>query len=166
MKRTLPILMCAALAACAPRGQVNPDVMQIATAPLTCGDKPECDTWWQRAQDWVRGHSKYEVQTVTDTLIQTAGPGGGKRALAYEITKTKNGDGTTTIGFAAHCDSSLGCKPDPWAAGAAFKQYVRTGIEQPIPGAGDNAGDMSGTGAPAAPMAASAPGAAPTASTP
>ncbi|CAB3780976.1 hypothetical protein LMG28688_01155 [Paraburkholderia caffeinitolerans] len=139
MKRILPILFCAALAACAPRGQVNPDVMQIATAPLTCSDKPQCDIWWQRAQDWVRDHSKYEVQTVTDTLIQTAGPGGGKRALAYEITRTHNSDGTTTIGFAAHCDSSLGCKPDPWAAGAAFKQYVRTGIEQPIQGTGNDA---------------------------
>ncbi|NIE66520.1 hypothetical protein [Burkholderia sp. Ax-1719] len=156
MKRTLPILLCAALAACAPRGQVNPDVMQIATAPLTCSDKPQCDIWWQRAQDWVRGHSMYEVQTVTDSLIQTAGPGGGKRALAYEITKTSNGDGTTTIGFAAHCDSSIGCKPDPWAAGAAFKQYVRTGIEQSIPG-GNGAGDTSDTGAAPLPASAAAP---------
>lgn len=162
MKRTLPILLCAVLAACAPRGQVNPDVMQIATAPLTCSDKPQCDIWWQRAQDWVRGNSKYEVQTVTDTLIQTSGPGGGKRALAYEITRTHNSDGTT-IGFAAHCDSSLGCKPDPWAAGAAFKQYVRTGIEQPL-----QADDPDGKdGTVAAPAAASAvPGSAPSASSP
>ncbi|MBV8626917.1 MAG: hypothetical protein JO371_03475, partial [Paraburkholderia sp.] len=68
MKRTLAILLCATAAACASRGQVNPDVMQIATAPLTCSNKAECDLWWQRAQDWVRTHSKYEVQTVTDTL--------------------------------------------------------------------------------------------------
>lgn len=164
MKRTLPILLCAALAACAQRGQVNPDVMQIATAPLTCSDKPQCDIWWQRAQDWVRGHSKYEVQTVTDTLIQTAGPGGGKRALAYEITRTHNSDSTTTIGFAAHCDSSLGCKPDPWAAGAAFKQYVRTGIEQPVQGMDNDPAEASAAPAPAS--APAVPGAAPTASSP
>ncbi|MCG5077797.1 hypothetical protein [Paraburkholderia tagetis] len=160
MKRTLPILLCAALAACAPRGQVNPDVMQIATAPLTCSDKPQCDIWWQRAQDWVRGNSKYEVQTVTDTLIQTSGPGGGKRALAYEITRTHNSDGTT-IGFAAHCDSSLGCKPDPWAAGAAFKQYVRTGIEQPL-----QADDPDGKDGTVAAPASAVPGSAPSASSP
>ncbi|HKT95566.1 MAG TPA: hypothetical protein VJS30_03385 [Paraburkholderia sp.] len=162
MKRTLPILLCAALAACAPRGQVNPDVMQIATAPLTCSDKPQCDIWWQRAQDWVRAHSKYEVQTVTDTLIQTTGPGGGRRALAYEITQARNSDGTTTIGFAAHCDSSLGCKPDPWAAGAAFKQYVRTGIEQPIQGMDNDPAETSAVPA----SAPAVPGAAPTASSP
>ena len=130
MKRILLTLLCALAAGCATRGQVNPDVMQIATAPLTCANADECATWWQRAQQWVRAHSTYEVETATDTLIQTSGPGGGKRALAYQITKTQNSDGTATIGFAAHCDSSLGCKPDPWDAGAAFKQFVRTGVER------------------------------------
>jgi len=146
MKRILLILLCTIAAACSTGGQVNPDVMQVATAPLTCSDKAQCDLWWQRAQDWVRGHSKYEVQTVTDTLIQTSGPGGGKRLLAFEITKAANSDGTATIGFAAHCDSSLGCKPDPWTAGAAFKQYVRTGVDAPIAGA-DEAAAPAGGGA-------------------
>jgi hypothetical protein len=139
MKRILLILLCATAAACTTGGQVNPDVMQVATAPLTCTDKTQCDLWWQRAEDWVRSHSKYEVQTVTDTLIQTSGPGGGRRLLAYEITKAVNSDGTATIGFAAHCDSSLGCKPDPWTAGAAFKQYVRTGVDAQLSGADDEA---------------------------
>lgn len=139
MKRILLILLCATAAACSTRGQVNPDVMQVATAPLTCTDKAQCDLWWQRAEGWVRSHSKYEVQTVTDTLIQTSGPGGGRRLLAYEITKAANGDGTATIGFAAHCDSSLGCRPDPWTAGAAFKQYVRTGVDTRLPGSNEDA---------------------------
>ncbi len=146
MKRILLILMCALAAGCATHGQVNPDVMQTATAPLTCSDKTQCDLWWQRAQDWVRSHSTYEVQTVTDSLIQTTGPGGGKRALAYEITRAPNKDGTATIGFAAHCDSSLGCKPDPWQAGADFKQYVRTGIGAP---ATSPSGDDTAQGTPA-----------------
>jgi hypothetical protein len=144
MKRILLILLGATAAACSTGGQVNPDVMQIATAPLTCSDKAQCDLWWQRAQDWVRGHSKYEVQTATDTLIQTSGPGGGKRLLAFEITKSANNDGTATIGFAAHCDSSLGCKPDPWSAGAVFKQYVRTGVDAPIAGADATAAPAGG----------------------
>jgi hypothetical protein len=145
MKRILLILLCASAAACSSRGQVDPNVMQIATAPLTCQDKTQCDLWWQRAQDWVRSHSKYEIQTATDTLIQTSGPGGGRRLLAYEITKTANSDGSSTIGFAAHCDSSLGCRPNPWEAGAAFKQFVRTGVDTPVSGAeSDEAATASG----------------------
>jgi hypothetical protein len=149
MKRTLLAILCVLAAGCATRGQVNPDVMRIATAPLTCSTADQCATWWQRAQQWVRAHSIYEVETATDTLIQTSGPGGGKRALAYQITKTQNNDGTATIGFAAHCDSSLGCKPDPWNAGAAFKQFVRTGVDSSPAAAGDVAAPAAATAAPA-----------------
>jgi hypothetical protein len=128
MKKDLLAVLCVAAvsaAGCSTQGQVNPDVMQIATTPLTCSNKAECDIWWQRAQTWVTSHSKYKVESASDTLIQTAGPDGGKRALAYQITRTANPDGTATIGFAAHCDGSLGCKPNPWEAGADFKEYVR-----------------------------------------
>ncbi|MEI5999107.1 hypothetical protein H3V53_18390 [Paraburkholderia bengalensis] len=125
MYKSLIAACCVVAAGCSTRGQVDPDVMQIATAPLTCTSKSQCDAWWQRAHNWVTSHSKYELAASTDTLIQTAGPEGGKRALSYEITRTPNNDGTSTIGFAAHCDSSLGCKPNPWEAGADFKQFVR-----------------------------------------
>ena len=125
MNKSLLAILCVTAAGCSTQGQVNPDVMQTATTPLTCSTKTECDTWWQRAQSWVTSHSTYKVESATDTLIQTAGPDGGKRALAYQITRTKNPDGTATIGFAAHCDGSLGCKPNPWEAGADFKEYVR-----------------------------------------
>lgn len=127
MKRGLLAAVCVVAAGCTTRGQVDPDVMQIATTPLTCTSRAECDTWWQRAQTWVMGHSKYRIESSTATLIQTAGPDGGKRALAYQITRTANPDGTATIGFAAHCDGSMGCKPNPWEAGADFKEFVRTG---------------------------------------
>ncbi|MFM0338867.1 hypothetical protein [Paraburkholderia fungorum] len=124
----LLVVLCAVAAGaagCSTQGQVDPDVMQIATTPLTCSGKAECDMWWQRAQTWVASHSTYKIEASTDTLIQTGGPGGGKRALAYQITRTLNPDGTATIGFAAHCDGSPGCKPNPWEAGADFKEYVR-----------------------------------------
>lgn len=142
------IAAVAVTAGCSTQGQVDPDVMQIATTPLTCSSKAECDVWWQRAQTWVTDHSKYKVDSVTDTLIQTAGPDGGKRALAYQITRAPNPDGTATIGFAAHCDGSMGCKPNPWEAGADFKQFVRSGAAS-SPGAG------AGAGAPTAPAAPS-----------
>ncbi|APA86165.1 hypothetical protein BJG93_12720 [Paraburkholderia sprentiae WSM5005] len=124
-KTLLAGLCLVATAACSTQGQVDPDVMQIATTPLTCSNKAECELWWQRAQTWVASHSKYKIETANDSLIQTAGPDGGKRALAFQITRAASPDGTMTIGFSAHCDSSLGCKPNPWEAGADFKQYVR-----------------------------------------
>jgi hypothetical protein len=101
--------------------------MEQATAPLTCANKAECDVWWSRAQVWVSNHSEYKLQTVTDSIIQTGGPSGGKRALAYQITRTPSNEGTATIGFAAHCDNMLGCEPNPWKAGADFKEFVRNG---------------------------------------
>jgi hypothetical protein len=112
---------------CAVQDQVSSTTMEQATQPLTCMSKPECDAWWARAQVWVTNHSEYKLQTVTDSIIQTAGPSSGKRALAYQITKTPTNEGTATIGFAAHCDNPLGCQPNPWQAGADFKQFIKNG---------------------------------------
>ncbi|CAG4902491.1 hypothetical protein [Paraburkholderia saeva] len=133
MKKALLAALCALAAGCSTSGQVDPDTLQIATAPLTCANRTECDMWWKRAQTWVTQESSYGLQSVSDTLIQTAGPDGGKRALAYQITKTDNKDGTATIGFAAHCDSAMGCKPNPWEAGASFKRFVRGGAANASP---------------------------------
>ncbi|HLX01987.1 MAG TPA: hypothetical protein VKS80_07695 [Trinickia sp.] len=131
MKRVLLIALPALLSGCSSSGQVSPDTMQIATEPLTCQTPSECAAWWQRARTWVANHASYALQTSTDSLIQTAGPAGGSRSLAYEITLTPNHDGTATIGFAAHCDSAFGCDPNPWRAGADFKLYVRAGSSAP-----------------------------------
>lgn len=117
----------ALLSGCAVDDQVSSTTMEQATQPLTCMSKPECDAWWARAQVWVTNHSEYRLQTVTDSIIMTAGPSSGKRALAYQVTKTPTNEGTATIGFAAHCDNPLGCEPNPWQAGADFKQFIRNG---------------------------------------
>jgi hypothetical protein len=157
MKRTLlsiPTLAAAIalLAGCSTQGQVSGDTMEQATAPLTCTNKAECDAWWGRAQVWVTNHSEYKMQTVTDSIIQTAGPSGGKRALAYQITKTPSNEGTATIGFAAHCDNMLGCEPNPWKAGADFKQFVRGGASQMGSTASNNALPPVSPAPPAQPM--------------
>ncbi|SAK73228.1 hypothetical protein [Caballeronia ptereochthonis] len=117
----------ALLGGCAAQDQVSSTTMEQATQPLTCMSKAECDAWWARAQVWVTNHSEYRIQTITDSIIMTAGPSSGKRALAYQITKTPTNEGTATIGFAAHCDNPLGCEPNPWQAGADFKQFIRNG---------------------------------------
>lgn len=117
----------ALLGGCAAQDQVSSTTMEQATQPLTCMSKPECDAWWARAQVWITNHSEYPIQTITDSIIMTAGPSSGKRALAYQVTKTPTNEGTATIGFAAHCDYPLGCEPNPWQAGADFKQFIRNG---------------------------------------
>jgi hypothetical protein len=63
----------ALLSGCAVQDQVSSTTMEQATQPLTCMSKAECDAWWARAQVWVTNHSEYKLQTVTDSIIQTAG---------------------------------------------------------------------------------------------
>jgi hypothetical protein len=122
----LAAISLALLAGCA-QDQVSSITMEQATQPLTCMSRAECDAWWARAQVWVTNHTEYKIETITNSVIQTAGPSSGKRALAYQVTLTPTNEATATIGFAAHCDSPLGCNPNPWAAGADFKQFVRNG---------------------------------------
>jgi hypothetical protein len=124
---SLAAMSFALLAGCASQDQVSSTTMEQATQPLTCMSKAECDAWWARAQVWVTNHSEYKLQTVTNSIIQTAGPSSSKRALAYQVTMTPTNEATATIGFAAHCDHPLGCDPNPWQAGADFKQFVRNG---------------------------------------
>lgn len=61
MKKSLLAMLCVAAAGCSTQGQVDPDVMQIATTPLTCSNKTECDVWWQRAQAWVASQDRKSV---------------------------------------------------------------------------------------------------------
>jgi hypothetical protein len=131
MNRTIVALALSAIAAACTTttdsGQVDAATLTQAAAPLSCSGRAECDLWWHRAQVWVSKNSAYPVQAVTDAIIQTSGPSGGQRSLAYRITKSPNTDGTATVGFEAHCSNMLGCEPNPWEAGANFKQFVRGG---------------------------------------
>ncbi len=136
MNKTLLTLLCVMAAGCSVRNEVTPDTMQIATAPLICANPAECAAWWQRAHDWVAGHSIYPLRPTGDAPIETARPDGGKPALAYQSIRIPNDDGTATIDVAARCDSRLGCKPNPWEAGAVFKQFVRHGTADALPGEG------------------------------
>ncbi|PMS22704.1 hypothetical protein C0Z18_05205 [Trinickia dabaoshanensis] len=129
MKTIGSVLAAAFLAGCAATNRVDPETMQIATQPLVCR-AGECTLWWQRARQWVTGHTQYALQTDTSQAIETSGPTGGSGAPAFQVTLARNPDGSSTIGFAAHCDRPVaGCRPDPWNAAADFKQFVRSGAE-------------------------------------
>ncbi|WP_116135752.1 hypothetical protein [Trinickia diaoshuihuensis] len=138
MKAIGPVLACLAFAGCAATNRVDPDTMLIAAQPLVCR-ADECTLWWQRAREWVTGHTQYALQTDTSQTIETSGPTGGSGEPAFQVTRARNPDGSSTIGFAAHCDRpAAGCRPDPWNAAADFKQFVRSGVE-PAQGRGDTA---------------------------
>lgn len=129
MKTIGSVLACALVAGCASTNQVDPETMQIAAQPLVCR-ADQCTLWWQRARQWITGHSQYPLQTDTNQAIETAGPTGGSGTPAFQATLARNPDGTSTIGFAAHCDRPVaGCRPDPWQAAANFKAFVRSGTE-------------------------------------
>jgi hypothetical protein len=129
MKSMGSVAACLLVAGCAANNQVNPETMQIATAPLVCR-ADQCALWWQRAHQWIVEHARYPLQTDTASVIRTAGPTGGSGAPAFEVTLARNSDGSSTIGFAAHCDRPrMGCRPDPWQAAANFKQFVKSGAE-------------------------------------
>ncbi|WP_206955501.1 hypothetical protein [Trinickia acidisoli] len=133
MKKLGSVIACALIAGCAATNQVDPETMQIATKPLVCRGG-ECDLWWQRAHQWVTQHAQYPLRTDTHEAIETAGPAGGGSAPAFQVTLAHNPDGSSTIGFSAHCDRPLaGCRPNPWRATADFKQFVRSGTETAQP---------------------------------
>ena len=127
MKMIGSLLVCALAAGCAATNRVTPETMEAATTPLVCR-ADQCPLWWKRARQWVTSHSERPLRVDTDQAIATAGPTGGSAAPAFEVTLARSPDGTSTIGFAAHCDRPVaGCHPDPWQAAADFKQFVKTG---------------------------------------
>lgn len=133
MKTIGSLIACALVAGCTAANQVKPETMQTATAPLICR-ADQCVLWWQRARQWIAQHAQYPLQTDSSDVIATSGPTGGSGAPAFQVTRARNADGSSTIGFAAHCDRPLaGCRPDPWQAAASFKQFVKTGAEPAQP---------------------------------
>ena len=122
----LSIVAAAALALC---GCVTAE-QQASVAeppkPITCNAGADCNAKWSRADAWIKGHSKYKVETSSESLIQTSGPGAFETdsAPSYKITKVAMGPGEYAIEFAGGCDSIFGCTPTIPAARADFTQAV------------------------------------------
>ena len=43
--------------------------------PIKCHAGPDCNAKWSQATVWVTEHSKYKLETSSESLIQTSGPG-------------------------------------------------------------------------------------------
>jgi hypothetical protein len=104
--------------------------------PITCHAGADCDAKWSRAGNWVTEHSKYKVETSSDSLIQTSGPSTFETdpSPSYKITKIAMGSGEYAIAFSGGCDSILPCTPVLSAAQADFTQSIMAAETAPLSG--------------------------------
>lgn len=117
------VLLVALLAGCASAPK-DPAVVAEAHRPLICKDKAQCDLYWSRAQAWVANNGGYRIQTVSDSVISTYGPFGGKVDLASQVTREAAADGSARIRIRLSCDNLFGCRPTPEEGAVSFKRYV------------------------------------------
>src|SRR5881392_2903474 len=92
--------------------------------PITCHKGADCDAKWSRANAWITEHSKYKVDTGSESLIQTSGPSAFETdpSPTYKITKGVAGPSEYTIELTGGCDSVFGCTPTIPVAQADFSQ--------------------------------------------
>ncbi len=114
----------AGLGACA-TAPVDPALIAAANRTITCNAGADCDAKWSRAVGWVARNSGWKIQTQTDNLIQTFGPGSdGSTDLAYTVSKIAGTGGTYTIEVSTACANLFGCVPDDVTQRAAFVEFV------------------------------------------
>jgi hypothetical protein len=101
--------------------------------PITCHAGADCDAKWSRANAWITEHSKYKVETSSETLIQTSGPSTFETdpSPMYKVTKVAARPGEYTIEFTGACDTLFGCTPTVPAAQADFTQAILTAEAAP-----------------------------------
>lgn len=113
------------LAGCAQTPTVGQNAASSASAePVLCINKPQCDVYWQRAQAWVANNSAYRLQTITNTVIETAGPFAARSGLAFRVTRVPDEQEGARIYVVAACGNALGCSPGSSDAVVAFKRFV------------------------------------------
>ncbi len=101
--------------------------------PITCRAGADCDAKWSRAEAWIKEHSKYKVETSSDSLIQTSGPSGFETdpSPTYKATKVAAGPREYTIELTGGCDSIFACTPTIPVAQADFTHSVLTAEAAP-----------------------------------
>src|SRR6266702_4169004 len=95
--------------------------------PITCNAGADCNAKWSRADAWIKEHSKYKVETSSESLIQTAGPSAFETdpSPTYNIRKIAMGPNEYAIEFAGACDSMFACTPTLSSAQADFSQSIQ-----------------------------------------
>jgi hypothetical protein len=90
-----------------------------------CAGAEDCQVKWGRAVAWVSQHSPWRIQTQTDNLIQTYGPGdSASTSTAFVVNKIPVGSGEYQISMRCGCANFLGCDRDSSEWKADFNIYV------------------------------------------
>ena len=89
---------------CAERGAVT---IEEPPGAVVCRRGPQCDAKWQRALEWVRANSRWNVLEATDAVIRTEGPL-DTLVPAFTIRRLERSEdpGSEVVVFQA------GCSPD------------------------------------------------------
>ncbi|MDE3059834.1 MAG: hypothetical protein KGJ06_02355 [Pseudomonadota bacterium] len=129
MKRAAIILVLLATAGCemiVPPWKVA-SLEEKADQPVTCAAGADCDEKWGRARQWVRKHSRLQIEKQTDSLLQTAKSLNLSPDVAFVITKVPQGNDTYLITYQADCDDWMGCDPALLKLKASFVNFVMYG---------------------------------------
>ncbi|ARP89830.1 hypothetical protein CAL14_05605 [Bordetella genomosp. 9] len=113
------------LAGCASK-PIDSATLARAQAPIVCGDKQQCDKYWQAAQSWVATHSGFKIQLASDSVIQTYGPRMYDYTLAYTVVKEPGQYGTYTLKVSAVCGMPGNCRAEAIEKLADLKDYLLT----------------------------------------
>ncbi len=96
-----------------------------ANRPVYCDGQEDCEVKWGRALKWVKDHSEYKFDQVTENLISTKGPLPHSVYPAYMITKVPQGAGRFSFDFNGGCDNWIyGCSPPLMDSKASFIDFV------------------------------------------
>ncbi|MBI1179136.1 MAG: hypothetical protein GC201_01165 [Alphaproteobacteria bacterium] len=98
--------------------------VEIANRPIICDGQEQCEIMWSRAIQWVKNNCAYRFQTVSDDLIQTAGPNPYSIEPAFVVNKLALGGGKYQIEFDGGCDNMFGCSPTILEAKSKFVMYL------------------------------------------
>jgi len=124
MKHVLGIFIAAAALPGCVQTPIAVEPPATSAEPVLCVDRSQCDVYWQRAQAWVANNSVYRLQTITDTVLETAGPQPARTGLAFRITRVPDNQEGARIYVMAACGNSVACNPAPSDAVIAFKRFV------------------------------------------
>jgi len=117
------------LAGCA---TVGPDLSKDLQPAKGIGDSVECsgdcETEWQRAQVWLTRHSRWKLQTATDTTITTYNPSRHDPSYGFTVVKEPLPQGNSRITLdITPCGNIYGCSPEKEEIRKGFLYYVKTG---------------------------------------